>query len=164
MHTHHTLARITHPATSEATKLALRKLKGTYPKLKEEKGIDFHFLSRSRFTVPMMLELGMPPHEIITERLKHKEGLTKLIHEITNFAHLSIPAYSKLNFRALVRHKIPLRVLLEHHVSLGLLILEGFENKELIRAGASESQINSLRESHAKAPIVFGLKKRPQKN
>ena len=164
---HQTLHKITHPVSSKASEIALRKLKGKYPKLKAQHGIDFHFLDRSRFTLPMMIKLGVPVHEIIIGRLHPQikeevkgEGLTKLLKEVTNMSHSKCPEHKILNFRSLVSHGLSLHTLLENHVPLGVLIREGFTNEELMHEGISKEKIENIREAQLKHPRLFGLKPR----
>lgn len=163
---HKTLMRITHPISSRESNVALVKLKGKYPQLKAKHGIDFHFLDRSRFTIPMMVKLGVPIHEIIIGRLHPQtrehvrgEGLRKLLDEVANMSHSNCPEYKKLNFRSLISHGLSLHTLLENHVPLGLLILEGFTNEELMHEGISEEKIESIRKVHKAHPRMFGLPK-----
>jgi|GEM_PF-3516814 len=153
---------IAHVPSAPHSQAQLRKMAGNYKKFKA-KGIDFHTLESAGWNAPMMITLGVPAHEIIIGRIAGKErGLVRLIHEVSNLSHSKDPAYRKLNFRTIVNHGVKIKTLLEHHVPYGLLIKEGFTDRELIAAGVPKEKIDNVRESHKKAPILFGLKPRPK--
>ncbi len=157
--THDAIQKITYPVSSKATEEALHQLRGKYPQLKLKQGVDFHFLDRTKFSLPMMIKLGVPVHEIIIGRISKEGGLRKLLAEVVNISHSNGPAHKRLNFRTLVDHGVPLHTLLENHVPVGLLIHDGFTKEELMHEGISEHRFNTIIDSHKSAPNVFGKKR-----
>jgi hypothetical protein len=103
----------------------------------------------------MMLEVGVPVHEIIIGRLSVRGGREKLLREVMEISHARGTAHMKLNFRSLVNHGVPVHTLFTHHVPYGLLMLEGFTREELVEGGYDGAKIDHTLEVHANSPTLF---------
>lgn len=123
---------------------AFRLLKGSYAKLKEKRGVNFDTLQKSGYTPQMMMDLGMPTHELIIGHALRKGGLRELTSTITNMFHANDVHYKKMNFRTLVNQGIPIEKIHECGVQIGILLQEKFTREELIRAGYPSSRVDSV--------------------
>jgi hypothetical protein len=123
---------------------AFRVLRGSYERLKKERGVNFHTLHKADYTVPMMMDLGVPTHELIIGYAMQKEGLNELTSSITKMFHANDSHYKKLNFRTLVNQGIPLEKLHECKVQMGILLEEKFTKAELVEAGYDPARIDSV--------------------
>jgi len=137
------------------TNPAFLKLARKYPQLKRLKGVDFHSLDHANFSLPMMIELGVPIHEIIIGRMGVRGGRERLIKEVRELFHTTGPAKRHLNFHALVEHGVPITTLREYHVPYGLLLLEGFTKEELVEAGYEAGKIDAAMNAHKTTPTIF---------
>lgn len=123
---------------------AFKVLKGKYTKLKAERGVNFESLKEAGYSTQMMMDLGMPTHEIIIGHLAKKEGIQRLVLEVTKMHNSNDIHYKKLNFKTLIQQGIPLSKIYEAKAQVGLLLWEGFTRKELIEAGYEEKRVDSI--------------------
>jgi len=127
---------------------AFRVLKGSYERLKKERGVNFHSLHEQGYTTQMMMDLGIPTHELIIGHLSTKGGLDKLVADITKMHNSNDPHYKKLRFKTLVSQGIPLNKIHEARAQLGLLLYEGFTKQELVEAGYNANTIDNILKWH----------------
>lgn len=123
---------------------AFRVLKGSYARLKAERGVNFHTLHKAGYTTQMMMDLGMPTHELIIGHTLRKGGIRELTSSITKMFHANDAHYKRMNFRTLVNQGIPLEKIHECGVQIGILLEEKFTRRELIEAGYEAQRVDSV--------------------
>ena len=123
---------------------AFRALRGKYSELKRTRGVDFHILKQAGFSTQMMMDLGIPTHELIKGYLSMENGLEKLVADITTMHNKSDPHYKKLNFKVLVAQGVPLSKIREAKAQIGLLVYSGFSRAEIIDAGYEASRVDTV--------------------